>query len=457
MQSQEPQSCEFYYDERDYWVNVWAYPDEKGISVISQDITERKEHEQELAERRDELADLNRLNTLVRELMQALQDTDSRKAIETAVCDRLTESALYQSAWIGVRGANAASDQSVIPQTAAGIEEDYLDDIPNIQGPAKAAVQTGDIQVVDDIATAAGFPDERRQRALECGHHALAAVPLATGDMTYGVLVVYLPEAQSISDGERAILADLGQMVGQAIQRVHSQQALSAEAVVTLDLQIPDTDLVVGDASIECDCELILEQQITTADASAIYYFSVHDTDPADVCRFLEETPLDANCTVVREASDDRPSLIEFHLAERPNLPTDVVQNYGGSVRTARITDGDVYLGVELPPTVDVRTVVDALRAVAPGTRLLRKQYVDRPIETAPTHQNQITEQLTPKQESTLQAAYARGYYAWPRDVTVEELAETFDISAPTLHYRLRKAHQTIIASVIDDPQTTDT
>jgi len=371
VQSQKPQSCEFYYEEGDYWVNVWAYPDEKGISVISQEITERKEHEQELAEHRDELADLDRLNTLVRELMQALQDTDSRKAIETAVCDRLTESALYQSAWIGVRGANASGDQTVIPQITAGIEAHYLDGISDVQGPATAAVQTGDIQIVDDIATAAEFPDERRQRALEYGHHALAAIPLATGDMTYGVLVVYLPEAQTISDSERTVLADLGQMIGQAIQRVHSQQALNAEAVVTIDLQIPDTDLVVGDASVECGCELILEQQITTGDAGSLYYFSVHDTDPEDVCRFLRETPLNADCTVVREADDDRPPLIEFHLADHPDLPTDVVQNYGGSVRTARITDGDIYLSIELPPTVDVRTVVDALRAVATGIERL--------------------------------------------------------------------------------------
>ncbi len=48
------------------------------------------------------------------------------------------------------------------------------------------------------------------------------------------------------------------------------------------------------------------------------------------------------------------------------------------------------------------------------------------------------------------QDCYARGYYDWPRGSSAEELAATLDISAPTLHYRLRKAHDAVIGSLFD-------
>jgi len=450
MQSQDPQSCEFYYENGDYWVEVCAYPDEEGISVISQEITERKQQERDLAQQRDELAQLNRVNTIVRELIQALQNTETRKEIETAVCDRLTDSALYQSAWIGVRGATMTGDQTVIPQTTAGIDTTYLDTNPDFEGPAMTAIRTGEIQIVDDIGTAEEFPEARRVQALNHEHHALAAVPLTTGEVTYGVLVVYAPADHTLTTQERAILTDLGHMVAQAIQRVNSQQALTTDTVVTLDFHHPDTNLVLGDVSTACDCELTLEQWVATADEGALYYFSVHNADPARVCDYLRDTPLDGEYTVVREAGEDRSPLIELRFATQPKLPTDILHSYGGTMTSARFTDGDLYFGVELPPSVHIRTVVDALREVVPSLELVRKQSVDRPTETEHDLQNRISAQLTPKQEAALEAAYARGYYEWPRDTTMEELAEAFDITSASLHYRLRRAHQTIVGTVVE-------
>ncbi|PSQ01334.1 hypothetical protein BRC92_10810 [Halobacteriales archaeon QS_4_69_31] len=42
-------------------------------------------------------------------------------------------------------------------------------------------------------------------------------------------------------------------------------------------------------------------------------------------------------------------------------------------------------------------------------------------------------------------------YYQWPRDSTAEDIADAFDLSAPTVHYRLRKAHQTVVGSLLED------
>jgi len=427
------------------------------IVGVANDVTEREERERALERQRDELAQLHRLNALVRKILQALRDTSTREEIETAVCRHLTESELYRAVWIGTRGETATGGPTVVPRTAVGLEESYLEDVPGgDSGPAETALRTGEVQVVDDTATADAIPGPRRETALGHDRHALAAVPLATGGTTYGVLVVYAPPDHAIGGAERGILADLGGSIARAVQRVHSQRSLAARTVVALDLRIRDADLVFGEATTELDCELSLERRISATDGEVIDFIAARDVDPERVCEFLEGATPVAGCTVVREAEDGRSALLEVHLEGAPRLPLDVLTDYGASVTGARIADGDVDVGVELPPEVDVPTVLDAVREIEPNIEMVRKRHVDRPAETISAVRERVGSRLTPKQEAALEAAYARGYYEWPRDSTMEELAETFDVSGPALHYRLRKAHQTVMSVLLDGEQAQD-
>jgi len=55
MESQQPDSCEYYYEPLDYWAKLQIYPDEDGLAVISTDITERKEYEAKLEQSNERL------------------------------------------------------------------------------------------------------------------------------------------------------------------------------------------------------------------------------------------------------------------------------------------------------------------------------------------------------------------------------------------------------------------
>ncbi len=48
LETQEPASCEYYYEKHDYWTQLQVYPDENGLAVVSKDITDRKAHEAQL-------------------------------------------------------------------------------------------------------------------------------------------------------------------------------------------------------------------------------------------------------------------------------------------------------------------------------------------------------------------------------------------------------------------------
>jgi predicted DNA binding protein len=434
-------------DEGTHFGRLWSF----------RDITDRIEREQMLKQQRDELIELQRVNALVRQSIQALQDTATRTEIETAVCEALTESEIYQAAWIGDWAWSAAGDRIVHPQTAAGVSESYLEGISQQEsGPAATALHTGKVQVINDITTATKFPDERRETALAHDHQTLAAVPVTKTDTVYGVLVVYAPPNHTICETEREILADLGQSIALAIQRVQSQRSLTAETVVSLDLRIPAAKFVFAEVSAELDCELSLEQRIAESGGVTIYYLTVQGVTAERVCERLEADSLIAACTVVGGGESTHSELVEARLTNDHQLPLDVLTDYGATVASARAVDGDITLRVELPLQSEVRNVLSAVREVAPSIELVSKRHVDRPIKTAAAMQDRVISQLTEKQENALKSAYARGYYAWPRDSTMEEIAETFDVSAPTLHYRLRNAHNTVIGSLLDPQQVPD-
>jgi len=56
---------------------------------------------------------------------------------------------------------------------------------------------------------------------------------------------------------------------------------------------------------------------------------------------------------------------------------------------------------------------------------------------------------LSQKQFDVLEAALERGYYEIPRNVTLGELADEFDVSHQALSERLCRAHRTLVANVV--------
>jgi hypothetical protein len=56
---------------------------------------------------------------------------------------------------------------------------------------------------------------------------------------------------------------------------------------------------------------------------------------------------------------------------------------------------------------------------------------------------------LTEQQEATLRAAYEQGYYSVPRDASLNDLAETLDVSHQALSERIRRSHRTLVENAV--------
>ncbi|MBV0925892.1 PAS domain-containing protein [Halomicroarcula limicola] len=417
----------------------------------TRDITEQKERESALKQQRQELAKLHRINTLIRGITQALQNTKTRTAIETAVCDHLIEPDLYRAAWIGTKGEEAANEETVVPQTVAGDSQAAGDEIPSEDRlAAEKALHSGEIEVADGgDSTPAGARYQRKQTQPD---DSLVAIPLATGGTTYGVLSVYAPLEHRVTEQEKDVLTDLGQIIALAIQRVQSQRSLTAETAVELRLQVPDSGSLFGDVSRQLDCELALERRIPIDGERGLQYVSVRDAAPSTVLEQLTAAPFIDTGTVVRDTAEtaDQPALIEIRICDTNRSIISTLADHGASITSANAVGGDTYITVELTPENDVRTLVAALQEVVPTIELLGKQVLDQPTKTIPEIKRQVSDRLTTKQRAALSTAYTRGYFAWPRESTAEEVAQTMDIASSTFHFHLRHALDNLLTSFFE-------
>jgi PAS domain S-box-containing protein len=168
----------------------------------------------------------HRINTVIREINQALVHATSRERINQRVCEIFAEADPYQFAWIGVV---APETDRIVPQASAGADDGYLEEItvtadhsPTGQGPGGTAVREDRVAVSQNVREDEEFVPWREQ-ALERGFLSVAAIPLSYDDRQYGVLIVYADRLDAFDESERSLLAELGDTIAHAYHRLDIQ------------------------------------------------------------------------------------------------------------------------------------------------------------------------------------------------------------------------------------------
>jgi PAS domain S-box-containing protein len=172
-----------------------------------------------------------RIDAVVREVHRAVCAADDCEQLDVRICEAFAESEPYVFAWIGEYDSGTGT---VVPRAAAGVDEGYLDDIsisvdeePDSAGPTATAVRSGEIQTVQQIRE---DPDYQpwREAALDRGYESSAAVPITDDEDRYGVLNVYSARPGAFDDDERRLLAELGETIGAAVERLKTRAKLHA-------------------------------------------------------------------------------------------------------------------------------------------------------------------------------------------------------------------------------------
>jgi PAS domain S-box-containing protein len=430
------------------WFLMRAAPlpdhDEGSIVVAHIDITQRKLAELRARDQRRELEHLvSRIDGLVRDVMEAVLQANTREEIEQTVCDRLFGVDPYVCAWVGQ--VDLRTDTFAPTTTAC---QSYPDDVELPLGtddPAVRAAETGEAQIIQDTTDTDLSAVHRTTLREEPG--ALACFPLLYGDTRYGVLTVAATETDAFDERELAVLNVLARAASTAINAVEGRRILTTDSVVEVEVTLGDEGLFFADIAKEFDCTLTYEGSLYEDSGAVTMLFVVDGADAEDVVAAAGDHESIRAVTSVSEGEDG--SVVEF-VVDEPPVISELAER---GVETTSITanGGEVRITLEMPASADARAVIEQLTEQYPTTNLVARRERERREQTKQELVADIEERLTSRQELALRKAYLGGFFNWPRNISGEDLAESMEISPSTYHQHLRAAERKVLATLFDE------
>jgi len=409
-----------------------------------------REQTEDLRQQRDQLETITQINSLIHELVEDVIEASSQSDIQERVCERLADSALYQSAWIaelevtGDHLVKCAAAGENTPKIASA-EQFPVERIAD--GIVKSAIDSG--RVVSDHRYQIVESDEQASDT----HTATAAVPIQFSERTFGALIVHSVSEDSFDGVETESLGILGDIVGFALNAVQNRRLLFSNQTVQLEFEVTDDDCLAVAVSNELDCYCQIRQTVQSGDETFLSYLELDDV-PAE--RAVEVTRQLDGVLACRVITDDEDGCVLE--VKRNQCGATVMMEYGATMQRADAKNGVGSLVIEAPREADIRDIAKAYEQYNPESELVAKRDVEREARTAAEFREAISNKLTDKQRAAIKTAYSSGYYDWPRKSTAEDIAAAMGISSATLHQHLRSAHRQLLDGFItnnnSDPST---
>lgn len=418
----------------------------QSVANILATAINRHASDQQLVAQRERVGALNDLNGVIREITNAVIDQSTRAEIEAAVCERLAATDSYQLAWIG---AVDRASNTVEIRTEAGVSG-YTDEItvsvdsedPLSGGPTARALQTGETQVVNDIPTNAGH-DPWRDPVESYGFRSSAAIPIAHEGTMYGAVNIYADRSNAFERQERAVIDQLGEVVGHAIAAAERKRALLSTELTELEFRIRDV-AATFDVTADIEGTTTFDTVVPIGDGEFLVYGTATDAAVDSLTQLVAVLP---HWQAVDFDTDDDPASFELRLTDPPILSE--IASYGGYVEGAVIEDGDYRMTIHLAPTADVGQVADLVRAAYPNVEMLRRQQITTQHDGFRRIQRHLGETFTDRQSAALETAYHAGYFEWPRGHSATEIADTLGVAPATFHQHLRKAEKRVFDELL--------
>ena len=407
-----------------------------------------KKRDERLEEHTAQLTQFRQLFSVRNDVERLLRRVETREEIEQGVTTRLTKPDTYGFAWVGDCHGH---ESAVVPRAWAngdrnGSEESYLDAVSldsESTEPTVRAATTGDPVVITNITDYLHDAPWARE-ALTRGYQSVCAVPLVHGEVQYGVASVYATTPDAFGDTAVETLAILGASVGRALHTVETVQAVLAEHTVELEVALPEPESFLNAVAQETGERVSYHDVEPTTDGRATVLFSVENVRDDEI-QALEQSFVAVETVEDVEHGDE--TLFRATLTG-PTVPTTLLSC--GTVPIDVIATGNQTVAtLRVPHDQDVRTILDRIRALYPGSELRarRDQRQTDERHAVRAFENDLTE----RQREVLLLAYESGFFESPRETTGVELGEQLGISQPTVTHHLREGQRRLLAALLND------
>jgi predicted DNA binding protein/PAS domain-containing protein len=445
--------AELSLDGRTYEVETAPIDDRRdrqvGHTILLYDVTERTRREAELRAQRDRYRRLERINTVIREVNQALVGATTVEELKRAVAETLATPGLYDDVWISVTASDGSpvrmratedgprtADSEGLPPVLEAPED--LDTVDGLDGTDAHDTFESSDESGPDLAT-----DGERDLPGD-GHW--TTVALVYGRTVYGAVALHTDREEGFGERELAVLDELGETIGHALTTIERTHLLLSDSHVDVDLRTTDADSLLVALSGATGTDWTLDGFVPATEGEFLGYLSTDATDESTVdgATGVDTAEDHPGVSEVRVLSADGGTTLEVRADE--GMLAHPLMEAGANVTDATATDGRCDLSVELSPDANVRAVVDRVCEEFPETELTAKR------EGEPTEEESLPDEtdMTDRQREALEAAFRAGYFDWPRESTAEEVAESLDISSPTLHSHLRKAEGRLVSEFFE-------
>ncbi|PSP57464.1 hypothetical protein BRC82_00500 [Halobacteriales archaeon QS_1_67_19] len=283
--------------------------------------------------------------------------------------------------------------------------------------------------------------------ALNRGFRACVGVPLVYDERVYGVLGVCAEEPDAFDRLETAVLGELGEIIGYALNAVDRKRALLSDRSVELELRLRDDTTPLLQFAAERDCEFAFRNIVPRTDEPPVVLFELRGVAPETVAELGRRTPEIEEPALVQRLDDG--GLFESRLADSGFLATLVERGAIPQALTANGSTGRAVIRVA--PGTDVRSLVELFETQYGSVELVARRTVDEPLEASPTVASEFRTRLTDRQEEILRMAHDSGFFKWPRSVSAQDLAELLDVTQPTVSRHVRAGERELFDLVFDE------
>ena len=376
---------------------------------------------------------LKRVVGAVSDVGEVIADAGGPEEVQAGVVSCLADSAAYEGAWVARREHHR---DGIAIAARAGAEIDRTATV-TLESLVHQAIQSS-TSMVAPVGSRNGNGGSPAQ---------FAAIPVTDGATDHGALVVLAEDREAFDGTEREALRDLGRRIGFSITAVKHRRLLSEDTVLRLAVSYDDSDAVFVDLSRSLGCSVTLEGVVPAESGDIVSFVRVEDGTPGTILEHVAAAEATEDARLIRSFEEE--ALIEVVLPE--TSPVGVFVGHGGKIVDLTVSDGRARLVGEFPPGLDIRKVIEAFGETYPSVELHSKQERAEPTDAGLAVKKALEDDLTDKQRSVLRGAYHSGYFEWPRGSTAEELADSMDVSSPTLHNHLRRAQQKLVGTALDE------
>ena len=211
-------------------------------------------------------------------------------------------------------------------------------------------------------------------------------------------------------------------------------------------VDVPVSDLALAE-TVErvADCRAELERAVAadTDDSLSVW---IDGSDQSEVEAALDADPSVVEAVEVTEENDA--TLYDLTLDSQHPSARQTVCEHGGVMLEAH-TEGETWtVHVRFPDRECLSDATEAFERKGIGLEVVRIH------DLAETHRSALG--LTDSQLEALQTALNSGYYEVPRKSGLKDIADELGESHQSLSEKLRRAHQTVVASNVADGAGTE-